>query len=177
MAKTVLIDFDGVIHSYVSGWKGDVNIPDVPNDSAIYKIQEYIDAGLDVVVFSTRAKTEAGKVAIKFWLANHGLRDDIVETLKITSEKVLGVLIIDDRGFRYRGQFPSVEFINDFKPWTKNDPDVIYNVAVRLYNRYSTSTGGVSAVTGDRLPEFTDCPTPVKSAWYDVAGAVIRGEI
>ena len=30
MKKTVVFDFDGVIHSYASGWKGTTCIPDPP---------------------------------------------------------------------------------------------------------------------------------------------------
>ena len=30
MKKTVVFDFDGVIHSYTSGWKGATIIPDPP---------------------------------------------------------------------------------------------------------------------------------------------------
>lgn len=30
MKQTVVFDFDGVIHSYTSGWKGETIIPDPP---------------------------------------------------------------------------------------------------------------------------------------------------
>ena len=33
--KTILLDFDGVIHSYTSGWKGAGVIPDPPVPGAI----------------------------------------------------------------------------------------------------------------------------------------------
>lgn len=33
--KIIAVDFDGVLHSYISGWKGARNIPDPPTPGAI----------------------------------------------------------------------------------------------------------------------------------------------
>lgn len=54
---TVVFDFDGVIHSYASGWQGPGNTPDpvVPGISS--SIKEIRDMGYKVVVVSTRCST------------------------------------------------------------------------------------------------------------------------
>lgn len=51
--NTVVLDFDGVIHSYKSGWKGAAIIPDEP----VPGIKEVIDElreSFKVVIVSTR---------------------------------------------------------------------------------------------------------------------------
>lgn len=45
MKKTVVFDFDGVIHSYISGWKGIDNIPDEPVKGIKEKIERIREAG------------------------------------------------------------------------------------------------------------------------------------
>ena len=40
------------------------------------------------------------------------------------------------------------------------------------YDAYSESTGGVSAVTGDKLPEFHETPDAVQQAWIAAVDAV-----
>ena len=54
--KTVVFDFDGVIHSYVSGWKGLSVVPDpvVPDIQAA--INNLRMDGYKVIVVSTRCQ-------------------------------------------------------------------------------------------------------------------------
>ena len=59
MKPTVAIDFDGVIHSYMSGWQGPDKIP----DSVVPGIADEIDdlkQTYVVVIYSTRAQYPAG---------------------------------------------------------------------------------------------------------------------
>ena len=52
--KTVVFDFDGVIHSYKSGWQGENIIPDPPVNGIKKAIDEIRSAGYEVIVVSTR---------------------------------------------------------------------------------------------------------------------------
>lgn len=40
------------------------------------------------------------------------------------------------------------------------------------YDAYRQSTGGVSLISGDRLPEFADLGAPIRAAWEAAAEAV-----
>jgi len=61
------VDFDGVLHSYTSGWKGPRVIPDPPVDGAI---QFLITAQkhFNVHVYSSRSRYFGGRRAMKVWL-------------------------------------------------------------------------------------------------------------
>ena len=61
MKRTVVFDFDGVIHSYTSGWKGQSVIPDPPVPGIKEAIAEIRDAGYEVVVVSTRCASVQGQ--------------------------------------------------------------------------------------------------------------------
>lgn len=63
----ISLDFDGVIHSYRSGWKGAANIPDEPFIGAIEAIIEYLKH-YRVAIFSSRSHQWGGKRAMKKWL-------------------------------------------------------------------------------------------------------------
>ena len=52
--QRVVFDFDGVIHSYVSGWKGATKIPDPPVAGIKEAIDDIRKAGYEVCVVSTR---------------------------------------------------------------------------------------------------------------------------
>ena len=61
---TVSFDFDGVIHSYRSGWKGAAVIPDPPVEGIKEVIEQLISDGLCVVICSSRAESFEGQTAI-----------------------------------------------------------------------------------------------------------------
>ena len=42
------------------------------------------------------------------------------------------------------------------------------------YNAYAKSTGGVSLISGDRLPAYGDLNVKIRAAWSLAAAAVIR---
>lgn len=65
---TVSFDFDGVIHSYRSGWKGAAVIPDPPVEGIKEVIEQLISDGLCVVICSSRAESFEGQTAIAEWL-------------------------------------------------------------------------------------------------------------
>lgn len=65
---TICVDFDGVIHSYISGWKGAHVIPDPPVRGALEALVRLLDAGFEVAVFSSRSKSLRGRWAMKRWV-------------------------------------------------------------------------------------------------------------
>lgn len=158
---TVIVDFDGVIHSYESGWKGPRTIPDPPVDGAINFLLRLI--GYDDIqpaILSTRSQYWFGRWAMKSWLKRHvaqhwhdswgegkerkekrdlwrdsGFRTSmeppdheaeyagkfVVNNILWPARKIPSVMQIDDRGFCFRGEFPSLEQIEEFTPWNKEE--------------------------------------------------------
>ena len=125
MKQTVVFDFDGVIHSYTSGWKGATVIPDPPVPGikeAIEKIRQLYH----VVVVSSRCSSSEGVTAIMDYLkANDIVVDDVV------MEKPPAVVYIDDRAIRFNGD-PSdlLNQIVSFKPW--NAAGTCHDVAMQI---------------------------------------------
>lgn len=93
----VAIDFDGVLHSYTSGWTG--YVPDDPPEPGAREFVDWLQAeGYEVVVVSARAITEEGATAIREWLHTHGF-----PALQVTDRKVRAAAYIDDRAVPYAG--------------------------------------------------------------------------
>ncbi|MEM9412789.1 MAG: hypothetical protein AAGA30_16880 [Planctomycetota bacterium] len=97
--RTVCLDFDGVIHSYQSGWQGASNISDPPIhgvDKAIKQLrQDY-----RVVVHSARCGSEEGRLAIEQWLAKYRIEVD-----EVCDNKPPAFVYIDDRAIPFRGDW------------------------------------------------------------------------
>lgn len=112
---TVVFDFDGVIHSYTSGWKGPTEIPDPPVDGIKEAIADIRTAGYNVVVVSTRCGCPEGLQAIRLWLSANDIEVD-----SVTMQKPPAIVYIDDRAICFDGN-PSglLEQIKSFKPWNK----------------------------------------------------------
>jgi hypothetical protein len=129
----ICVDFDGVIHSYESGWQGISNIPDKPVPGAIQWIKEHLpvpDAicsmapqyeGPIVQIYSSRSKSWRGRKAMKKWLIRHGLELCYFteSILKFPKKKPAAFLTIDDRAICFDGKFPTTKQMLDFKPWNK----------------------------------------------------------
>ena len=135
MRKNICIDFDGVIHSYKSGWCGISNIPDLPVKGAIKWLKTLVRAGhvetaacfgdpagweLDyqVMIYSSRSKSWRGRRAMKNWLKKNGLKyGGFLPKIKFPKKKPACWLTIDDRAICFKGEFPTEEEIENFKPW------------------------------------------------------------
>lgn len=111
------LDFDGVLHSYSSGWQGADVILDPPVDSA----QEFVRQAskpFHVVVFSSRSNQPGGIDAMRTWCAKHGFP---VDKMTFATEKPPATVSIDDRAITFTGVWPSVEELLAFTPWNKKN--------------------------------------------------------
>lgn len=113
MKKTVVFDFDGVIHSYTSGWQGKCVIADKPVDGIAEAITDIRNAGYEVVVVSTRCRTSWGRKAVEEWLKVNGIEVDGVQM-----EKPPAVVYVDDRAICFDGKVEGLlDKIENFVPW------------------------------------------------------------
>jgi hypothetical protein len=115
MNKPIIVfDFDGVIHSYKSGWKGVDVIPDKP----VPGVKEFIKKIRDnyqVYVLSSRTSSRNGVNAVEKYLKENDIEYD-----RVVSTKPPAVLTIDDRCICFDGNFDNLEFkIKHFESWVK----------------------------------------------------------
>lgn len=112
----VCFDFDGVIHSYKSGWNGCDVIPDPPVEGIKEVIDDLKDEGYTIVIQSTRCIEYAGRVAIAEYCKKHGIYYDL-----ISATKPPAVVYVDDRGLKFDGKTEGlVEQIKKFHSWTED---------------------------------------------------------
>ena len=115
MKQTVVFDFDGVIHSYTSGWQGPTVIPDPPVPGIKEAIAEIRAAGHEVVVVSTRCARRTGMLEIWKWLEENGIQVD-----NVCAEKPPAIVYIDDRAICFDGKPETLlGKIQAFQPWNK----------------------------------------------------------
>lgn len=132
----ICVDFDGVIHSYSSGWQGVDVIADDPVPGAIDWLMDHLQIpegmsamhsgdykGPEVQIYSSRSKDAAGVKAMKAWLIKHGMRSEYITEgiLKFPTQKPAAFLTIDDRAICFNGKFPTSEEMMAFKPWNKRE--------------------------------------------------------
>ena len=114
------LDFDGVCHSYESGWKGADVIPDSPVKGMLKALTQYSER-FRLCVFSSRSHQEGGIEAMKAWFARHAPELE----LEYPKEKPPAMVSLDDRTITFEGEWPNVETLENFKPWNKSD-DFLY---------------------------------------------------
>jgi hypothetical protein len=118
MARTLCIDFDGVLHSYKSEWKGARVIPDPPVPGALKWLQDLLfDPSFEVCIYSGRSRQWGGRRAMRKWLKIHGLDPLVIPLIKFPVKKPKAFLTIDDRAICFKGEFPSIKELKAFRPW------------------------------------------------------------
>ena len=98
MKKTIALDFDGVLHRYDSKWTTEEVISDGPVEGMAEACRTLLAAGYELVVYSTRAKTESGREAMKMWLEQFDF-----PPMPCSHEKPLAIIYVDDRAVRFMG--------------------------------------------------------------------------
>ena len=124
MGKPILcLDFDGVIHSYESGWKGAAVILDPPVPGAVDFIKDALNH-FRVAIFSSRSGQPGGIDAMKNWLS-HAVVERFqmlpvwIDMIEWPTEKPPAFVTIDDRVIPFDGTWPAIETLKGFKPWNK----------------------------------------------------------
>ena len=108
--KTVCLDFDGVIHSYRSGWQGETTIPDPPIHGVGDAIR-HLRKRYRVVVHSARTASKEGREAVEQWLQRHDIEVD-----EVCMHKPPAFVYVDDRAVPFRGDWlQTIGEINDFR--------------------------------------------------------------
>lgn len=116
MTKTVCVDFDGVLHSYIQPWTRPDVIKDKPVLGAIEWLNHLDGSDYTVVIQSTRATESAGLSAIRNWLIKYGYNRAM--DVDISPYKVPAIVYVDDRGWHFDGfNFPTLRELSNFKPW------------------------------------------------------------
>ncbi len=127
MPRTLCLDFDGVVHSYTSGWKGPRIIPDPPVPGAIPFMHDALNCGWDVCIHSSRSSAWFGRWAMRNWLYEqagmgywHPSPGEIgLCEVKFPLYKPAAFITLDDRALTFIGQWPDLEAFKAFKPWNK----------------------------------------------------------
>jgi hypothetical protein len=103
LSRTVAVDFDATLHPYTDGWVGSTPADEAPILGARdFLANLKITHGYHVVVFSTRANHDEGKVGIENWLIRYGL-DRYVDN--VTCNKPPAFAYVDDRAVPFQGDW------------------------------------------------------------------------
>ena len=116
LPKILCLDFDGVCHSYTSGWKGADVIPDDPVPGLFEFIRE-ADKHFEIAIFSSRSTQAGGIEAMYGWFEKHC--PGITGCLSFPTEKPPAFVGIDDRVITFEGKWPSIDFLRNFQTWNK----------------------------------------------------------
>jgi hypothetical protein len=127
-----LFDFDGVIHSYISGWKGFGLAVDEPVEGIKECIDQLKEIGIyEIVIYSSRCTHEAGIKCIEQYCKEYNIYYD-----EISHHKKAAFLTIDDRAICFDGNgFSLTEKIKKFKSWQDKVKLIFYNGPEKEFKR------------------------------------------
>jgi hypothetical protein len=130
------LDFDGVLHSYRSGWRGEANIPDPPVPGFANFIEQAVRE-FQLAVHSSRSRSSEGREAMRLWLERHLMAHyrqflpsaseaarragAVVELIDFPSAKPAAFISLDDRAVTFTGTWPAIAELRAFRPWWGRD--------------------------------------------------------
>jgi hypothetical protein len=116
MKKRLLFDFDGVIHSYTSGWQG-INVAiDEPVEGIRETLDRLINMGYHIVIYSSRCNDLDGIRCIENYCSYYS-----IPYHEISNKKGIAYLTIDDRCICFNGKTKElIGQIKNFVVWNKN---------------------------------------------------------
>jgi len=121
------MDFDGVIHSYTSGWAGAATIIDPPTPGALQFLAEMIKQDkYKIAIYSPRSNQPGGILAMKDWFRKWFMLQDLymelVNDLDFPVVKPPAFVTVDDRCICFDGDFYHLfDKIQAFRPWNKKE--------------------------------------------------------
>lgn len=123
MKKTIVFDFDGVIHKGYKGWKDGSIYGEI--DFELLNYMKDLMNNYYVVISSNRPAAQIADyltdldIGIEFEVFKKDLDKNMYwnkeNVIGITNEKAVGILYIDDRGYRYNNLENLKKFMSDLK--------------------------------------------------------------
>lgn len=115
--KTICVDFDGVIHSYESGWRGE-GVYNEPVPSAAVALQFLREREWYIIIYTCRDEPHQ----IAAYLNHHCIPFDSINENNHSpgnnSPKPHADVYLDDRAIQFNGDWvKAVQEIDSFKPW------------------------------------------------------------
>lgn len=148
MKPILCLDFDGVIHSYMSGWQGATVIPDPPVPGAAAFLYSAVEQ-FRVAIYSSRSGEFGGIEAMRRYVLNlltAGLDEPneaerVFLSIEWPTEKPPALVSIDDRALTFDGNWPSIESLRSFQPWNKDTRRDDFPVSIDRANGTITICG------------------------------------
>jgi hypothetical protein len=116
MRLVIGLDFDGVLHVRASGlpWGSPPDGPPVPG--ALSWLRGALSAGHRVAIQSCRSADAVGRAGMQAWLSANGC-GDLIDLLEWPATKVECDVYIDDRGYRFAGEWPTLARLQALRSW------------------------------------------------------------
>lgn len=109
--RILCLDFDGVVHKFDHDFVSLSHIGGGPVEGVKEFILSLSESYL-VMVFGGRSAVDSGRRAMKSWMEQNGL-----PLVEFPPRKPAASIIIDDCSIPFRGVFPTIQEVNDFKSW------------------------------------------------------------
>ena len=124
--KTIVFDFDGVIHKGYAGWRDGSIYGELDRDLMSFIVdlmEEYY-----IVISSNRPAAQIVEYLTQAGYPVEEFKKDFEDhmywrdpaTIGVTNEKAVGALYVDDRGFRYNPAHSTRRSIKDIKKALKH---------------------------------------------------------